>query len=156
MRLVAVILFAVLLALPARAENAAPYSGTVSVATGKPFLAYVDALEAAVRANGFNMVGLACATCAAKSQGVSIPGNRVFLFFRPDLAVRMLDASWAAGIEAPIRLYVTEAGDGTAQVTYRKPSHVFGAYDVAALAPLGEELDGHVTKILADAVAGTR
>ncbi len=60
----------------------------------------------------------------------------------------MLAASTAAGIEAPIRIYVTE---GTATVTYRLPSHVFGAYDVPALTELGGELDVLVDKVLADA-----
>ena len=87
---------------------------------------------------------------------MTIPGNRVFLFFRPDYAVRMLAASTAAGIEAPIRVYVTETRGHTAQVTYRLPSHVFGAYQVTALTEMGKELDGRVAKIIADASAATK
>lgn len=136
---------------PAGAENRTPYSGTVTVASGKPFLSYVGALETAIGGHGFNMVGLACATCAAESLGVKVPGNRVFLFFKPPYAVRMLEASTAAGIEAPIRLYVTERPDGTAEVTYRLPSHVFGAYQVPALDALGADLDRDVASILAAA-----
>tara|TARA_S200002703_G_scaffold139234_1_gene129845 strand:- start:85 stop:579 length:495 start_codon:yes stop_codon:yes gene_type:complete len=129
----------------------APYPGTETVATGKPFIPFIKALSGAIKARGFNIVGIACATCAAKSQGVTIPGNRVFFFFKPAYAVRMLAASEAAGIEAPIRLYVTEADDGTAAVTYRLPSHVFGAYQVPALDVLGAELDADVEAILSAA-----
>ena len=58
------------------------------------------------------IVAQACADCGANAIGVTIPGNRVIMVFRPDFAVRMLDASVAAGIEAPLRLYVTERPDG--------------------------------------------
>lgn len=152
--LLAVILTLVLAAGAARAEVARPYSGMVTIATGKPFGAFVDALPDAIKGRGFNIVGVACGSCAAKSQGVTIPGNRVFFFFKPAYAVRMLAASEAAGIEAPIRIYVTEAPDGSAVVTYRLPSHVFGAYEVPALDTLGGELDVDVEAILAAAITG--
>lgn len=147
-------LLALLLAFatPAAAENTAPYSGTRMVETGKPFLPYTAVLIDAIKANKFNIVGVACATCAIKGTfGETVPGNRVYLFFRPDFARRMLAASPAAGIEAPIRLYLTESATGTAVVTYRLPSHVFGAYQVEALTEMGRELDGHVADILGDA-----
>ena len=141
---------------PAWAEVQTPYSGTQVIDTGRAFKPYVKALRESVKANGFNMVGLACANCAIKSKFDEIvPGNRVFLFFRPDYARRMLQASTAAGIEAPIRVYVTESDSGMATVTYRLPSHVFGAYQVPELAVMGEELDALVAQVLADAAAGS-
>ncbi|WP_420402619.1 DUF302 domain-containing protein [Nisaea sp.] len=136
------------------AEVEKPYSGVVTVETGQPFDAFVKTLPEAIKKRGFNIVGIACATCAAKSEGVTIPGNRVFLFFKPAYAVRMLAASEAAGIEAPIRVYVTEGPDGSARVTYRLPSHVFGAYKVSALEMLGAELDEDVRAILDIAKSG--
>lgn len=158
MRALAVSLMAILLiaAAPARAENPAPYPGTVTVDTGKPFEPFAEAFAKAITDNGFNIVGIACANCAIK--GVfdeTVPGNRVFLFFKPAYARRMLAASVAAGIEAPIRVYATESADGTARVTYRLPSAVFGAYDVPDLSAMGRELDAHVARIVADATAGS-
>ena len=50
-------------------------------------------------------------------------------------------ASEAAGIEAPLRLYITGQPNGTARLTYRLPSHVFGAYKVPALDEMAKELD---------------
>ena len=139
-----------------RAENTMPHSGTQVIETGKPFLPYVEALKASITDNSFGIIGLACSNCAIKAKfGEEIPGNRVFLIFRPDFARRMLAASTAAGIEAPIRIYVTEAADGTATVTHRLPSHVFGAYEVPALTDMGGELDMLVAKVLADAAAGS-
>jgi uncharacterized protein (DUF302 family) len=137
------------------AEIRNPYSGTVTVETGRPFDAFVKALPEAIKVQGFNIVGVACATCAAQSQGVTVPGNRVFFFFKPAYAVSMLAASEAAGIEAPIRVYETEGNDGTARVTYRLPSHVFGAYEVPALDTLGAELDEDVRAILDIAKKGS-
>lgn len=143
MRFLAACSLALLLAsAPAVAENPAPYPGTVTVETGRPFGPFADAFAKAIAGNGFNVVGIACANCAIKAAfGETVTGNRVFLFFKPAYARRMLSASVAAGIEAPIRVYATEAADGSAHVTYRLPSAVFGAYGVPALAELGRELD---------------
>lgn len=143
-----------IIAVPAAAESKTPYSGTIEVQTEKPFLPYTAALKEAIGENGFTIIGIACANCAIKAVFDEIvPGNRVFLFFRPDYARRMLSASTAAGIEAPIRLYVTEETDGSAMVTYRLPSHVFGAYGNDALTAMGRELDTRVATILKTAAA---
>ena len=141
MRLVLFSLFIVLMAMPVMAENPTPYSGTKIVDTGQPFDAFVKKLTAAIKANKMGLVGNACATCGAKNIGVTIPGNRVMMIFNPHFAVRMLKASEASGIEAPLRLYITEQPDGNARLTYRLPSHVFGAYKVPALDEMAKELD---------------
>jgi uncharacterized protein (DUF302 family) len=61
--------------------------------------------------------------------------------FRNDYAVRMLEASVSAGIEAPLRFYVTENPDGTATLTYRRPTAIFAPYRVPALDAMAAELD---------------
>jgi uncharacterized protein (DUF302 family) len=137
--------------VPSSADNPAPYPGTRVVDTGKPFEPFVTALQEAIKANAMGIVAQACADCGAKAIGVTIPGNRVIMIFKPQFAVRMLAASEAAGIEAPLRLYVTEQPDGTARLTYRQPSQVFGAYENEELTKMGQELDVIVAKIVADA-----
>ena len=47
-----------------------------------------------------------------------------------------------AGIEAPIRYYLTENPDGTTTLTYRRPTAVFAPYDGEGLDAMAEELDG--------------
>ena len=86
-------------------------------------------------------------------QVVEIPGNGVYGVFRNDFAVRMLRASVPAGIEAPLRIYVTEYADGTSRLTYRKPSAVFKPYGSADLDGMAAELEEIFAKIIADAVA---
>jgi len=139
------------LALPARAENPTPYSGTRVIETNQPFDGFVSKLLSAIKANKMGIVAQACANCGAKSIGVTIPGNRVIMIFRPDFAVRMLEASEAAGIEAPLRLYVAERPDGGARLTYRLPSHVFAPYQVPALDEMARELDAILARIVAAA-----
>ena len=136
---------------PARADNAMPYSGMQQIDTGMPFEAFVESLEAAVAANKMGIVARACADCGAKKIGVEIPGNRVIMVYKPPFAVRMLEASVPAGIEAPLRLYVTEQPDGTARLTYRLPSHVFAPYQSQDLDVMAAELDVIFAKIVADA-----
>ena len=140
-----------LLAAPARAGTQAPYSGTRVIDTGQPFDAYGKKLTAAIKANKMGIVGDACATCGAKSIGVTIAGNRVLMIFNPHFAVRMLKASVPAGVEAPLRLYLSERPDGTARLSYRLPSHVFAPYGSAALDAMAGELDGIFARIVKDA-----
>lgn len=150
----AVAAFAVLIWMPgsSHAENLTPYSGMRIIETGIPFLEYEERLVAATQANKMGVVARACADCGAKAAlGKVIPKNRVLMIVHPHFAVRMLEASIAAGIEAPLRLYLTETNDGTATLTYRLPSHVFGAYEVPALDAMGKELDRIVARIVADA-----
>ncbi len=151
MRLMLVGLIIVMMALPVHAEVKAPYSGTITIETKQPFDAYIKNLTKAIKANKMGIVAQACATCGAKAIGVTIPGNRVIMIFNPHFAVRMLEASTAAGVEAPLRLYVTENPDGTARLSYRLPTHVFAPYDVPALNDMARELDALIEKIVAAA-----
>jgi len=139
------------LAMPVRAENPTPYSGTMVIKTGLPFGVFIKKLTAAIGANKMGLVGNACATCGARNIGVIIPGNRVMMIFNPHFAVRMLKASEASGIEAPLRLYITEQPNGKARLTYRLPSHVFGAYKVPALDKMAKELDEIFARIVSQA-----
>jgi len=154
MRLIATLLMTLWLVapLPSSADNPIPYPGTRIVDTGKPFAPYVAALQEAIKADAMGIVAQACADCGAKAIGVTIPGNRVIMIFKPQFAVRMLAASEAAGIEAPLRLYITEQPDGTARLIYRQPSQIFGVYENEELTKMGEELDVIVAKIVADSL----
>jgi uncharacterized protein (DUF302 family) len=96
------------------------------------------------------LVNSASASEGAKAAGIAIPGNRVIGVFRNDFARRMLSASVSAGIEAPIRFYLTENSDGTATLSYKKPGAVFAPYfdeDKDELRALALELDGIFAKI---------
>lgn len=73
------------------------------------------------------------------------------MVFRNDYAVRMLAASIPAGIEAPLRIYVTEDANGKANVTYRTPTAVFAPYANAPLDEMAKELDPVFARIVAGA-----
>ncbi len=152
MRTLVIGLFAFLISIPVFAQNPAPVSGTITIETNQPFAAYIENLKAAIKANKMGIIAEACATCGAKSIGVTIPGNHVIMIFNPHFAVRMLEASREAGVEAPLRLYVTENEDGTAQLSFRPPSHVFAPYNAPALDKMAAELDAIFEKIVAGAM----
>jgi len=122
--------------------------------TTKGYVALVKSLNEAVKANKMGLVTRASATVGAKRVlKQTIPGNMVVGVYHPRFAVRMLKASVAAGYEAPIRFYITENSDGTATLTYRKPSAVFAPYTDGgeALKKMAAELDAIFAKIAADA-----
>jgi uncharacterized protein (DUF302 family) len=150
---VAVVLAVGARAAPALEPNDFVDPQTVVIATPHEFAALKVRLEAAVAENGFFVVSQASASAGAAGRGVAIPGNLVVGVFRNDYAVRMLDASVAAGIEAPLRFYVTEKADGTATLSYRKPSRVFAPYGVPELTAMAGELDPIWAKIARDATA---
>lgn len=135
----------------AQAGNPTPHPGTRVLKSPHAFAMLTQRLEKAVEANGMGLVAQASASRGAAARGVKIPGNAVIMVFRNDYAVRMLAASVPAGIEAPLRLYVTENADGTASLTYRTPSAVFAPYGSPALDAMAKELDPIFEKIAADA-----
>jgi uncharacterized protein (DUF302 family) len=135
------ILASLAIVFSAKAENATPYPGTQVIATPFGFSELRNRLEKAVEANGMYVVTRASASAGAESRGIKIAGNIVIGVYRNDYAVRMLAASVPAGIEAPLRFYITENADGTATLTYRKPSAVFAPYESADLDKMAAELD---------------
>ena len=150
-----ILVFLLLLAVAvgsAHAAEALP-PGTVTVATPHPFDRLLQRLEQAIAENKMGLVAMASASRGAASRGVTIPGNAVVMVYRNDYAVRMLAASVPAGIEAPLRIYVTEEGDGTASLTYRHPTAVFAPYGDTEIDTMARELDPVLAAIVADAAA---
>jgi uncharacterized protein (DUF302 family) len=154
--------FTLLTAPITNAQTAAPAAlsatrpGWVVAATPHSFAALVTKVEETVKANKMGVVNAASASDGAKAQGFTIPGNRVIGVYRNDFARRMLTASIPAGIEAPIRFYLTEGADGKASLSYVKPSSVFAPYLSGAGADLkmiADELDVIFAKIHAEAIA---
>ncbi|MEM9551369.1 MAG: DUF302 domain-containing protein [Pseudomonadota bacterium] len=137
------------------AEEIAPRDGWWVQPTTKDFETLVDAVAEATKANGMAVVTQAGPTGAAAKRGITIPGNRVIGIFNNDFAVKILETSTAAMIEAPVRMYVTENADGTATLSYKMPSHVFAPYADEGgdtLVQLASELDAKFVSIADQAV----
>ncbi len=139
---------------PVRADNPTPYPGTRVIKTGLSYAQLVAGLTRAVKNNRMGLVTRASATMGAKKLGIRIAGNMVVGVYHPRFAVRMLKASVAAGVEAPIRFYITENTDGRATLSYRKPSAVFAPYENADLDRMAGELDTIFAAIARDATGG--
>lgn len=110
----------------------------------------------AITENGMAIVTQAGPTGAAANRGITIPGNTVIGAFNNAFAVRILALSTPAMIHAPIRLYVTENADGTATLSYIRPSHLLAPYMEASepdLATAAAELDDIFTAIATAATA---
>ncbi len=132
------------------AQNIPAREGWVVMDTSKSYSDLVDAVISATKANKMGVVTQAGPTKAAAGRGITIPGNRVIGVFNNDFAVKILEISTAAMIEAPIRIYVTENDDGTATLSYKTPSLVFAPYMAEGGARLGElaaELDARFATI---------
>jgi uncharacterized protein (DUF302 family) len=158
LRFLGLALFLSAAAAPALAEMPATApAGWQVMKTPHGYADLVARLEKAIADNKMGLVTKASATVGAKQQlNQDIAGNTVIGVYRPDFAVRMLEASIPAGIEAPIRFYVTENADGSADLSYKAPSFVFAPYADGgeALKALAVELDAIFAKIAADAAGG--
>ena len=149
------LLLAVLLAGPAAAaELPDALPGWVIERTEQGYAELIKQVDAAVAASPLNVVTRASATVGAKSLGQEIPGNIVVGVFAPQFAIRLLQASVAAGIEAPFRLYITENTDGTATLSYKTAAHVLAPYmeeGGPVLMALAGELDAVLEQIVEQA-----
>lgn len=137
----------------ARAGTPEPYPGTRTIRTPYSFTVLLQRLNRAVKDQKMVVIAEASASQGAAARGVKIPGNAVVMVFRNDFAVRMLRASVAAGIEAPLRVYVTATRSGKANITYRAPTAVFAPYRNAQLNRLARKLDV-IFKNIVDEAAG--
>ncbi len=138
------IICAIVWGVSLNAQSLAPREGWVVMPSAKPFETLLNDVKLAARENGMGIVTEASPTQAAASRGVIIPNNRVVGIFNNVFAVRILNLSTAALIEAPIRLYFTEDAAGRATLSYKTPSHVFAPYLVEGgedLARAASELD---------------
>jgi uncharacterized protein (DUF302 family) len=145
-------IFMALLVTPllANAQSVAPRDGWVVYPTGYSYAQLVKRTRLAISEAPIGIVTQASATVGAKSQGIKIPGNIVLGVYRNDYARRMLAASVAAGIEAPIRLYITGNEDKSATLSYKTASTVFAPYmdeGGKELRDLANELDDVLLKI---------
>ena len=114
----------------------------------------VEKLDQAVTDNGMFVVTRASASKGAAGRGITIRGDMVVGVYRNDFAVRMLEASVPAGIEAPIRFHIYETADGKANLAYWTPSTVFKPYDGGeTLRLMAEELDSIFALIAQQAIA---
>ncbi len=145
----------VLLGLAAFATPAAAagqwLDGMVHTPSQHDFATLRERLKAAVENHEMFVLGFPCASCFAAKNGVKIPGNSVLLTFHQRFALPMLETSVQAGYEAPMRFYVTENDDGTATLSYRKPSAVWAGYNEPKLDKLAAELDGVFASIAKEA-----
>lgn len=125
------------------AASPAPREGWSVTETSYGYEELIDRIKAAASANKMGIVTQAGPTGAAANRGITIPGNRVIGVFNNVFAVKMLTASEAAMIEAPVRFYITEQPDGTATLSYKTPGFVFAPYegDSPDVAKLAAELD---------------
>ena len=142
-----------MLALPALAQE--PPVGWAVHPTDKSYEKLVADTKAAVKENGLIVVTQAGPTKAAAARGITIPGNLVIGAFNNDFAVRVLETSVHAMIEAPIRFYVTENADGTATLSYKTPSMIFSPYmdeGGAELDAIAAELDALFATVAQGAV----
>lgn len=158
-RILAVLGAVLWMSLPLAAQDVAdvaPLPGWEVHASAQDFATLQDNVIAAIEDSPLAVVTRAGPTQAAAGRGIEIPGNTVIGAFNNAFAVRILRLSSNAMIHAPVRFYVTENADGSATLSYIRPSTIFAPYAEAAgpdLAAAAAELDALFAAIAQDALA---
>lgn len=139
-----IVFFLALLSMTVWGSEFSSQEGWESLDSPRSYESLLKSVKNATEASELNVVTEAGPTVAAKKRGVNIPGNCVIGIFNNDVAVRVLKLSEAAMIEAPMRMYVTENEDGTANLSWKRPSFILSPYleeGGEELAAIGAELD---------------
>ena len=137
-------------------EKSLKRAGWITHETKIPYKDLYPRLKEAIKKSGLRHITTASASAGAKGRGITIPGNRVVGVYNNFFAVRMLEASIAAGMEAPIRFYLTERSDGGSNLSYKTPTFAFTPYFEEGGKPLKDmaaELDELFAQIATDTVA---
>lgn len=123
------------------------------IATRYDFTTLLARLETAISDHNMILVARASASQGAATRGIVVPGNAILMVFRNDFALRLLQANRDAGIEAPIRFYVTEEPDHSASLAWQTPSEILAPYASPAIDGLSQELDDIFTAIARQATS---
>ncbi|MGI9350769.1 MAG: DUF302 domain-containing protein [Rhizobiaceae bacterium] len=137
-------------------EKSLKRAGWITHETKIPYKELYPRLKEAIKKSGLRHITTASASAGAKGRGIMIPGNRVVGVYNNLFAVRMLEASIAAGMEAPIRIYLTERSDGGSNISYKTPTFAFTPYFEEGGKPLKDmasELDALFVQIAKDTIA---
>lgn len=108
-------------------------------------------LEIALKSRGMMVVATIDHQNMMKMVGGSIKGSKTFEFGKPDMLKMVMPLDLAAGLEMPHKIYVYERADGTAVVSYYRPSGGFGAYGKDQLKMVGEMMDKVLDEIAGEA-----
>ncbi len=118
--------------------------GWESLESAQNYESLLKSVKTVIEESDLSVVTEAGPTVAAEKRGIDLPGNCVIGIFNNHFAVRVLTLSEAAMIEAPMRMYVTENENGTADLSWKKPSFILSPYAKEGgdeLAAIGAELD---------------
>ena len=128
-------------------------NGTRVVVSDYNYWTLISRLEAAIKKHKLRVVTRASVRGAARQRKLGIPGNMVIGAFNDKYAARVMKANVAAGIETPIRFYITrEENAKTTTLWFRRPSWVLSQYDRnGAMQAVAVELDAVMEKIVRDA-----
>jgi len=100
-------------------EKSLKRDGWITHETSIPFSELYPRLKTAIKTTKLRHITTASASAGAKGRGLTIPGNRIVGVYNNFFAVRMLETSVAAGMEAPIRFYLTENPRGGSNLSYK-------------------------------------
>ncbi len=104
----------------------------------------IKRLEKAVEGKGFMIVSKIDHQKMLSMVGVKMDGSYTLEFGKPAMMKDMLPKNPAIGLEMPLKIYIFESG-GKTTVSYHKPTVAFGAYGMAEMAKMMDDMLEAVT-----------
>lgn len=116
-------LFAAFAATTAFAQEA-----RVSIPSSKPFDQTVEAFKMAVSKGGMMVMSTVDQGNMLKMTGLDMKGT-LFLVGNPNVGKQVFEKDPAAGLYLPMRVYIYQASDGKAYLSYDKPTVVLKQFN---------------------------
>jgi uncharacterized protein (DUF302 family) len=129
------VLFASLAVTSALAQEA-----RVSIPSNKSFEQTVDAFKMAVSKGGMMIMSTVDQGNMLKMTGLEMKGT-LFLVGNPNVGKKVFEQNAAAGLYLPLRVYIYQAADGKAYLSYDKPSVVLKAFNNSSIDQTAGMLD---------------
>jgi uncharacterized protein (DUF302 family) len=101
-----------------------PDSGIVALASKHSVAQTVEKLEAILTAKGVKIFALIDHSGEAEKAGMKMPPTKLLIFGNPKAGTPLMLASPSVAIDLPLRILVSEDGEGRVWISYTSPAYL--------------------------------
>jgi len=90
----------------------------------------VEKIETILHAKGVKLFALVDHSGEAKSVGLTMPPTKLLIFGHPKAGTPLMLASPSVAIDLPLKILVSEDGQGQVWISYNSPSYLQGRHNL--------------------------
>ena len=124
-----------------------PETALINTESDRSFDQTAADLEAAITANGFNLVTTVDHAAAAAGAGLMLPPTKVMIFGNPMGGTQFMQQDQRVGIDLPLKVLLWEAPDNSIQISYYNAETITDRYDIDDLDDLISDVNQKLATI---------